>query len=99
MKASRKLTRVKDAELILCLNRGYYFVGIQWFRNEINTTVFLQEGPAKRWEKEKRGRVVVKLQASTHASRRALVEYLKNQNNLEERWHDYEKHQANSHRR
>lgn len=85
----KKLARVKDAELILCLNRGYYYVGIQWFRNGVDTTVFLQEGPAKRWEKEKRGRVVVKLQASTHASRRALIEYLKTQNNLQERWCNY----------
>ena len=91
MKASRKLTRVKDAELILCLNRGYYYVGIQWFGKSIHTTVFLNEGPAKRWAKRCNGRVVVKLQASTHASRRALIEYLKCQNRLEERWCDHAK--------
>ena len=87
MRTPRKLTRVKDAELILCLNRGYYFVGIEWFRNDINTTVFLREGPAKRWAKKRGSRVVVKLQVSDRKAREALLEYLKCQNNLEERKH------------
>lgn len=77
----QKLTRVKDAELILCLNRGYYWLGMQG----CDFVIFLREGPAKRWAKQHKGRTVHKMQAGSRKTRDAVMKHLKDQHNLEVR--------------